>query len=432
MKSSLVYADEKGKIFNLPELKMLAFSGRDFRLPEKRELRQLPVGSNLFFMPGHSAFAYHPGTDELVNVEGYLGKKVFPVAAFLIPGYTRLLHPAAVKTDHSFRLPLWAYTAVGWADGRFVVTGINVDRRSRQKPRYYQDRKLLKAGISSYRKKFPDNRLIKHLSHCALTYHCLAAQNLFHGRWEAPLPVSPVCNARCLGCLSLQEEHCRLASHQRIGFVPSADEIKEVAVSHIETAGEEAIVSFGQGCEGEPLLQFKVLKEAIAKTRQSTGEGTVHLNTNAYDSRLVRDLAKVGLDSVRISLNSFQKELYNAYYRPKGYGLKNVLESVKAARKYGLFVSLNLLIFPGVTDTEEELNLLIKFLDKGYVDMIQLRNLCIDTDYYLKNIPGPKGQPLGIYKMIKLIRKKFPRLILGYFNLPKQHFHSGFSLLRQD
>ncbi len=425
----LVFADSRGKIFSHPELKMLAFDGRDFRLPEEEELIGLPAGSALFFMPARLAFAYDAEAGKVVAVEHTLGKKVFPVSAFLIPGYTRLLHPAAVKSDGCSRLPLWAYTAVGWAGGKFVVTGMKIDSRSRQKPRYYKDRRLLKKNITRYRKEFPGNRLFAHLANCALAYNCLAAQNLFYGRWEAPLPISPTCNARCLGCLSFQEADGSVASHERITFVPSGEEISEVAVAHIKAA-REAIVSFGQGCEGEPLLQFKVLKEAVGKIRGKTGKGTIHLNTNAFAPELLGELAVAGLDSVRISLNSFQEDLYNAYYQPRHYGLNDVLESIKVSKKAGLFVSLNLLIFPGVSDTKRELSLLSKFLKKGYIDMLQMRNLCIDADYYLSNIPPVKEIPLGVYEMIRLVRKEFPGLILGYFNLPRERFSSGSSLAR--
>jgi hypothetical protein len=56
-------------------------------------------------------------------------------------------------------------------------------------------------------------------------YHCFAAKNIFVGRWEAPLPTSPTCNARCVGCLSLQEGECP-ASQDRIQFVPTPEEIE--------------------------------------------------------------------------------------------------------------------------------------------------------------------------------------------------------------
>jgi pyruvate-formate lyase-activating enzyme len=332
-----------------------------------------------------------------------------------------LLLPAAKKLVGDTTLPLWSYTAVGWAGGKFWVSAIKIDRMSRQRPYYYRDRRALTRSVHKILKHYPGNRLFRHLANCALNYNCRAAQNLFFKRWEAPLPTSPSCNARCLGCLSLQDSDCTTASHARIRFVPRPEEIAEVAVSHLKIA-KQGIVSFGQGCEGEPLLQFKTLSKAISIVRRETRRGTVHLNTNAYRPSYLEELAKAGLDSVRISINSFQPSFYNAYYRPKGYVFEDVLDSLKAAKNIGLFVSLNLLVFPGLTDTPREVYSLIRLLKRGYVDLLQMRNLCIDSELYLKNLPGIKEKAMGIIKMISLIRKTVPGVRFGYFNLPKEKF----------
>ena len=68
----------------------------------------------------------------------------------------------------------------------------------------------------------------------------------FMERWEAPLPAAPGCNSQCLGCISLQPGDCCPASHDRIDFVPTVDELCQVAVPHLTTV-DQGIVSFGQG-----------------------------------------------------------------------------------------------------------------------------------------------------------------------------------------
>ncbi|HBT97093.1 MAG TPA: radical SAM protein, partial [Desulfobulbaceae bacterium] len=78
--------------------------------------------------------------------------------------------------------------------------------------------------------------MIQHLGKCCLTYGCPAARNFFLGRFEAPLPTSPRCNARCLGCISLQESGCCRSTQERITFVPSPAEIAEIAVPHLRQA----------------------------------------------------------------------------------------------------------------------------------------------------------------------------------------------------
>jgi MoaA/NifB/PqqE/SkfB family radical SAM enzyme len=221
--------------------------------------------------------------------------------------------------------------------------------------------------------------------------------------------------------LSFQESDCAKSSHERIGFVPSPQEVFEVGFFHLKGA-REPMVSFGQGCEGEPLLQFKLLKNSIGLMRRKTARGAIHLNTNGFNPGHIRELAGAGLNSIRISLNSLDPESYNAYYRPQGYRFNDVLDSIKASKKTGLFVSLNFLVFPGYSDSKEEANRLIQFLKKGYVDLLQLRNLSIDPDFFGSRMPRPKSEAKGIKTMVGLIKRECPGLRLGYFNLSKDKF----------
>lgn len=421
MAPRLVLSDEKGNIFVHPTLKMLGFDGRNFSLPSEKEVIVLPKDSALFYMPGHRVFGWDQEQGALFFVEEFQNKTVFPVSAFPVPGFARLYLPAVQKIDPKVVLPLWPYTALGWRKGKFYACVVKIDPLRRQRPFYYNQPALLNAGIKRDLKKFPKNRLLNHLSRCALYYNCRNAQNLFLKRWEAPLPVSPGCNSRCLGCLSFQESDCAQASHERISFVPTPQEVAEVGGEHLQRA-RQPIVSFGQGCEGEPLLQFPVLKRSVALMRRLTQRGTIHLNTNGYSSEYLKELASLGLNSVRISLNSFSPERYNAYYRPCGYKFSDVVNSIVEAKKCGLFISLNYLLFPGSSDAPQEAKRLVAFLKKGHVDLLQLRNLSIDPQLFLDRMPPVSGRPLGIYNMITLIKRQCRRLRLGYFNLPKERF----------
>ncbi len=141
----------------------------------------------------------------------------------------------------------------------------------------------------------PDNRLMNHLvAKCALTYACPAARNLCLGRYEAPLPVSRVCNARCIGCISQQEEGSKICAtpQNRMAFTPTAKEITEVMLHHAGNEKDRPIYSFGQGCEGEPLTQAALITEAIAAFRARGGTGTVNINSNASMPETIPALAK--------------------------------------------------------------------------------------------------------------------------------------------
>ena len=254
----------------------------------------------------------------------------------------------------------------------------------------------------------------------AARWNTFAGKNTFYRRWELPLPTSPSCNARCLGCLSWQpaaDSGGCCASQQRLDFVPTPREIADLAIPHLETA-DAAIASFGQGCEGEPLLQAGTIELAISLIRSQTNRGTINLNTNGYDPRKIRTLAAAGLDSVRISLNSSLKRCYDAYYRPVRYSFNDVKRSIRAAKASGLYVSINLLVFPGYTDREQEVTGLLKLLRQGNVDMVQMRNLSIDPWWYIREIPRPKGEAIGIAQLINVFKKELPKVWIDYFNIP--------------
>lgn len=418
MKPFLIFATEEGKIFSHPFLRMAAEAQDNFFLPHKEELIPLPKGSTLFLLPHRLPVGYNPSTHSFEILSSWQGKKVFAVAAFLPPSYLRLYHPAYFLEKKKI-LPLWAYTACGFYKGRFYVTAKRIDPRIRQLPHFYND-KIVKKQIKIFLKEFPANRLYKHLANCALNYNCLAAKNLFLKRWEAPLPVANFCNARCIGCLSLQEERCP-ASHQRINFTPSEKEIYEVISNHL-TEAREPIVSFGQGCEGEPLLYTDLIARVIRDIRKKISQGTIHMNTNGSIPFHIEELCKSGIDSFRITLNSAQEEFYYPYFRPKNYKFEDVLTSIRIAKKYKKFVSLNLLVFPGFTDTEEELEALIGLIEYTNIDMIQLRNLNIDPLLFKEKIKFRKLSWIGMYNFIKRLKNRFPYLKIGYFNLPKEKF----------
>jgi hypothetical protein len=54
--------------------------------------------------------------------------------------------------------------------------------------------------------------------------------------------------------------------------------------------------------------------------------------------------------------------------------------------------------------------------------MIQMRNLSIDPELYLKTVPPAQGKCVGIRAVLRAIRREFPRVEIGYFNRPKELF----------
>ena len=408
----LLVASDSGEIFDHPDLLMLCRRGDELALPRPDDIMPLPPESELFLLPRRRALGMDPESGEVVCMEEQA------VAAFACPGHTLTGVAAYAPEDDAPVLPLFAYGAVGYADGRMWVCAQRVDRDRRQVFANIPQERIT-AGARNLLKKYPDNRLMGHLARCALTYCCPAARNLALGRFECPLPTARACNARCLGCISLQPEDSGFPStQQRISFTPTAAEIVEVMAEHARRESRP-IYSFGQGCEGEPLTEAERIAEAVAQYRSLGGQGTVNVNTNASLPGTMEPLAKAGLDSIRVSLNSARKPLYEGYYRPVSYVFEDVVETIAQAKKHGLFVSLNLLFFPGVTDSEGELTALEDLVGGHQVDLIQLRNLNLDPEMVLDlaDAAGALGDPsTGLTNFKKRLKKARPGLRFGYFN----------------
>jgi len=418
----LIFSDSTDKIFDHPDLKIAGRSGDRIVLPDPSELVPLPRGSQLFSLPGRIPIGWEGESFKPLN-RIRIGKKEVSctgVAAFLPPGYVRTLLPATQLSRKAPILPLWAYSSVGWKDGKFWATGIIVDPNPHWNPKYFGNDLLLKKKVALSLEKESGNRLLRQLARCAMEYHCFAAKNVFFRRWECPLPTSPSCNAACIGCISLQPSECCLASMERIKFVPTPDEVLGVALPHLQEA-KDAIVSFGQGCEGEPLMQWRVLEKSIRQLRERTDRGTINLNTNGSLPERVATLCDAGLDSLRVTMNSPHKKYYDRYHKPKRYAFNNVVNSLVVAKEKGIYTSINLLVFPGFTDREEEIEGLIRLIGRTKLNLIQMRNLNIDPDLYLEAMG--RGTGIGLSKMMEILKKEFPRLQFGYFNRTKENFY---------
>lgn len=426
----MLYADVHGNIFDHPQLCMAGMNGDQMVLPDDVELIPLPEDSRLFTMPDMPPVAWDARKNSFVTVsevrEGRRSQKVQAVSAFMAPGYMRTLLPACDYAAKKTHLPLWSYTAVGWDEGRdcFVVAATKVDNNSNWNPANYDDRKL-DPLVRKLLKQMPENRLLEQLARCAVDYHCFAAKNLFFRRWEAPLPTSPVCNAACLGCISLQPSDYCPSNHERISFVPTPEEIVEIALPHLEQA-DQAIVSYGQGCEGDPIMQAGTVAEATRRLKQATSRGTVHFNSNGSIPDRINLLCDAGMDSFRFSMNSVREDVYNRYYRPRGYCFSDVVSSVKIAKAAGRFTMINYLVSPGVSDAPDEVEALLRFVGDTGVDMLQLRNLSIDPELYNREM-GVTGKGIGMYRLLQKLKQEFPRLQFGYYNRTKENqFPEGF------
>lgn len=420
---NLVVADKKGAIFSVQQLAAVGMSGNSFVKLRKKDLVEIPFASSLFKLSDRVAVGFSEQANKFVSClyNPYSKKKqrCFPVAAFVMPGFTTTYNSAYLEEKNCKPLPLFSYSAVCEIDGKFYVAAKSVTRQRRHDIRFMSQEKIL-SGIKKISKIFPKNRLVKHLSNCACEFGCPAAKNFFLSRFEAPLPTSSVCNARCLGCISSKEKNQCAGIQKRISFLPTAEEVAEIALYHIENV-DDAVVSFGQGCEGDPLFAFEVVACAVKRIRKQSDKGFINFNTNASLPDRISELADCGMDSFRVSINSFQKDFYTRYYRPKKYCFEDVLKSIKIIRRKKKFCAINYLTMPGFTDLNIEFSALRQFLSKTGVDMIQWRNLNFDPLSYLRQMKVLSNtDTLGMAKVISSVKNEFKTVMNGYFNPSKR------------
>ncbi len=417
-----VVSNEQGEIFDLEGYAAVGMAGPDLFPLTWEDTCSLPHGSELMRLPDRVPILYDmvSGEFEMIDKNPFQpDEDLFPVAAFNSPGHVVSSVCAYREKNTAVSLPLFSYGAVGWYGDGFRSATILVDAEPRQDLRLMKQEDVL-HGIESMRHKLPGNRLRKHLEKCALEYGCPAGKNFFLGRFEAPLPTAKVCNAACLGCLSQQVDTEIPCSQERIKFTPDPEEIAGVALEHINRV-ENSVVSFGQGCEGDPLLAAAVIEPAIRMIRAQTDQGTINMNTNGGLPDVLKKLLDAGLDSIRISTNSLREDAYQTYFNPKGYVFGDVIRSIDMTLEKGRHVAINYLNMPGFTDTAGELDSLVAFVEAHPINMIQWRNLNFDPIRYWQAMgQDAREEPVvGMQTVIETIQGRFPDVTHGYFNPPK-------------
>ena len=406
MKNQIIalIADENGNIFDVPDFEGVGRVGNDFFRLKPENLIKLPDSADLMFLPQRKAIGFRRG--EFITLKGQA------VSAILPQGFTRTHLPAFKKAPNAQILPLYGYTAVVLYKNELHAAAIYTDENFKWNPQHFNTPKL-KNFIRRVKKDLPNNRIVAQVAKCSLKWHCLTAQNLFYRRWECGIPTSPTCNANCLGCISLQAAECCPSPQSRINFVPTVDEIANVGIYHLNHA-EDAIISFGQGCEGEPSLMAENISAAIKKIRMTTSKGQININTNAGFTNGIKKIVDAGLNSMRVSIISANAENYQKYYRA-GYKFDAVKNSIRYALENGVHVSLNMLYMPGFNDRESEFAAWKDFLAELPVQMIQIRNLNYDPDKFFSVMTDDKNF-LGTKKFLRELQKIFPALTIGNFS----------------
>ncbi len=412
----MMYANARGELKDHPGLSMLGRSGDEWVVPE-REMMLLPRGASLAALPHHVPVGFDEAADIVTGFEHdpeNAGEPCYAVGAILPQGFTRTLFPACVKPAH-IQMPLLGYAAIGFRKGNIYVAAVQTDKHHKWHPVYYNTEKLPRH-IAKLLKKHPRNRILRQLARCSLQYNCFTAQNIFYGRWEGGIPTTNACNAACMACISEDHQGQVASTQKRLDYMPTAREVADIGEHHLHHA-RDGIISFGQGCEGEPSLSGDLLGEGIHLIRKRTLRGTININTNAGYTTGIKAMCDAGLDSMRVSMFSCRERHYQIYHRPRNYSLQDVEESIAYAKARGVKVALNLLVFPGFTDREEETAALIAFCRSHKIETLQLRNLNIDPEVLFAALPArERGQ--GIPEFIQQIKTHCKEMQIASYSHP--------------
>lgn len=417
----LLYARPDGTLLEHPTLRP---AGLSFAGPEPlRRLIPLPAGATLCQMPGCSAQGY--------DVRGALRAlrpgRDLAVGALLPTGYARLTLPAYQKMPGAAYLPLFGYTAVAAVGGDLYAAAMPIDAPGTWDPAEYSTPDL-RAQVEARLAAAPGDTLLAQLARCALEYGCYTAQNIFYERWEGALPASPTCSAQCVGCISEQLGEVP-SPQQRLSVAPSPEALADLAVAHL-SGGPGRMISFGQGCEGDPLNRWRPVARAVRLIRERLPHdhpcaGTINMNTNGWHTRGLEEIVAAGLQRIRVSLFSAVDDHYGAYYKPRGYTLADVRRSMRLCADAGVHVAINLLTFPGYTDADGEVAALLEMIQSEGVHEVQVRTLNIDREMLREAVPAPLGGPIGIPRFLRRLGETGVRVATHAWMPGREATHSG-------
>ena len=144
------------------------------------------------------------------------------------------------------------------------------------------------------------------------------------------------CPCRCTFCIRLESDEVAGSGSLWLDHEPTIEEVKE-ALKNYNLDNYNEVVFCGYG---EPFVRINEVIE-ISKYIKSISNIKIRVNTNGL-SDLIHDkdtaiMLKDTIDSISISLNAPDKEVYNKVTRPK-FGEKSFDSMIKFARDCKIYI----------------------------------------------------------------------------------------------
>lgn len=390
---SAVHSDRSGRLVVAADWGAAVFDGT--AIGSLADAIPLPAGTDVVPLPTRPAI----GLDRSGRPRE-LGPGRWGAAAIVPLGYLRTGLPAYAEDAEDSPLRPRAYAAVGAdANGDLVTSATLLDAEAATVDgRSAPD---LPARITATQRDLPSSRVLRQLARCAKEYRCRAAANAFLREHDCALPVAARANEQPPDALVLRDD-ADASPTEPAAFKPTSGDLADVASRHLDGGG--TLVAFGRACEGEPLLEVRVVDAAITGIRERTRRGTVHLETNGSSPIALRRLCDAGLDSVAVRVVSARAETYESLHHPDGFRFADIRAAI--ANVVGANASLTLRVptLPGLTDRAPELDALVGLageLPDG--SSLVLGNLAADPRRALR-IAQQTGPVLGMRGLLERLR----------------------------
>jgi cyclic pyranopterin phosphate synthase len=220
--------------------------------------------------------------------------------------------------------------------------------------------------------------------------------NDIYGRTFRTLRVSLLnhCNLGCVYCVAEGDDSATVTGRATASLgSPAAGEERAAAVhtalsvpallAIIERLHGQLGLSTIRLTGGEPLL-YRGLVELIAGIR-GIGIPDIKLTTNGFLlERLAAPMKAAGMDSINVSLDAVDEEVFFRMSRRRGSG--RIIRGIDAAREAGLEVKINTVVMRGLNDTEILPLLVLAFsrdLRIRFLEVMAMGHLYETADKYL-------------------------------------------------
>ena len=146
---------------------------------------------------------------------------------------------------------------------------------------------------------------------------------------------------------------------------------------------------------------------------------TINLNITAFSIEKLNAIFDELIDSLSFDVESFNPD----FLKKRSVNFDNLTRSFEFAEKQGVFISVNLLTLPGFTDSTNEVEKTIDFLNTFKIEYLKLRDLKTVPHKFFKENKIESTEILGLKNMLKYIKKRCKRVKMGYFSRVKRDFH---------